>query len=235
MVSLFLIVAMLLFQSCTKDVEDSSEGMECWAVLNLQKLGVQSVTGDMVLKACETINKPLIDKDVSSPEGIQHEIAMNMARAWKITHEGTIKEEMWDTDLVDLFKSGSECMIIYKLRFNPTPLFGMSYPGITYQQMDNYFAQEYYASFPRTDGKQGELRYTFAEYVQSKGGEGAYLFPDEDANGIIKPGEVYAISVGSPDAPFFGKSKLSADTNIVMFSTYQYAIGQKMGCREFVD
>ncbi len=237
MAVLTMIVFILLFQSCTKSAEENAEGTACWAALNAQKLGLQSLTGEMVMKACKTITKDLIDEDVGTPEGITHEIAMNMARAWKITHEGTIGEEMWKKDWT-IFRNGQECMIIYKLNFRPTPLFGTSYPGFTYQDMDLYFSTEYYASFPRTDGKSGNLRYTFGEYVQSKGGAGAYVFPDETPDGqlneLIKPGVVYAISIGSKDSGLLEQSNILSEGNSVMFSTYQYAL-KDMGCREFVE
>ena len=238
-VVLTLSMFMLIFQSCTKSVEEDFEGGFCHTTLNAQKLGVQSLTGEMVMKACTTINKPLIDDEVLDPEGIKHEISMNIARAWKITHEGTIGEEMWKTDLINIFKNGQECMVIYKLTFQPTPLFETSYPGFSYQDLDLYFSSEYFASFPRTDGKDGDLRYTFGEYIQSKAGKGAYVFPDENGDGMlnemIKPGEIYAISVGSPNSALFKKSSIPTDSNLVMFSTYKYALGNEMRCREFVD
>lgn len=236
MVVLTLIVFILVFESCTTKVEEQ-EGLACWTALNAQKLGVQALTGSILSKACTTIQKPLIDADVATPEGIKHEVAMNMARAWKITHEGTIEKEMWK-DSWTIFRKGQECMILYQLEFRPTPLFETTYPGVTYEAMRTYFAEEYFASFPRKDGKEGNLRYSFGEYVQSKGGEGIYWFVDESENDdlsdeVIKPGRVYAVSVASGDSTIFGLSGFpKTGTNILIFSEYNYAI-QELGCRAF--
>ncbi len=233
-----MLIFILVFNSCTSAVKQNSEGLACWSALNAQKLGVQSLTGEMVMKACKTIDKNLIEANVSTPEGIEHAVAQNMAHAWFITHEGTIKDKMWKTKLINIFQPGKECMIIYKLPFAPTPIFDTSYPGITYNDMNLYFSKTYFSSFPRTDGKPGNLRYTYGEYVQSKAGEGFYWFVDENNDGqlneVIQPGKSYAISVASPNLALFGKSGFpKTDSNILIFSTYEQAI--KMGCREFVD
>jgi len=229
-----MIVFMLLFQSCTSRAEDQSEGMACHAALHMNHLNLEGITGDYIQKACKTINVYLIDDSVASPDGIKHAVAMKMARAWKITHEGTL-ENMWKNKFINIFKN-NECMVIYKLNFASTTFFDGNYPGITYQEMENYFIITDYASFPRTDGKPGTLRYKFADYVQSKAGEGTYWFMDEDNNGlldeVIKPGNIYGIAVASTNSGIFGRSGFpKTGGNLLIFGRHNELI--ETGCQDF--
>ncbi|MBN1175302.1 hypothetical protein JXA48_01525 [Candidatus Woesearchaeota archaeon] len=127
--------------------------------------------------ACYTVKLDTMN-DLRRPSDILRYASNRMAQSWDITWEG--KKDLWDPNEGAFFQVGGyDCIIFFELDYTHP-----KYEGeVNVTDFFNYMIE--------TDMKDREI--TYAEYIQGKAGNGAWLIHDD-----IKPGNVYAVSIMNP-------------------------------------
>lgn len=132
---------------------------------------------DKIEDACYTVKLDVMN-DLRRPSDILRYAANRMAQAWDITWEG--KKDLWDEKEGAFFQvQGYDCVVFFEL----------DYTHPKYEDTIN--ATDFFNFMIETQMQNKDL--TYAEYVQGKTGNGAWLIHDD-----IKPGNVYAVSIMNP-------------------------------------
>lgn len=235
LLSVFFLSA--VYSQATKQLDLGLEGMKC-RVLIETKASVRDFTPGDYLSLQESC--PVITKDLPlnarTRDALKGELEQHLVQAWAITGNGEIKNLWNEAGLFGSMFKQNNCMILYKINFEESNNFPKDY-SIGKNELIGSFLNDH---FKELDGRD----YTYGEYVQSfRGASGKFFFfPDKkecqtddcvaDKTQEFQPNKVYAISVMSPEAGWFGD--LSKYTNVLVLSSYEYA-KRDMRCVEFVE
>lgn len=205
---LLVIFGLLLstFLSLKSTSKEITQGKDCQLALALQKTAKQ-IPGITYQNACKTIYIDLPQakkRTIDSNKDISKEIAAKIMKTWDISNKGTL-EGMWDDEGFKAFAS-SGCMVLYEFK-------------LTYVESEPYYQKDLYQFMDDTVYKKVDgLSKKYIDYVQTAGGPGIVFMPEaviitKDSGTSIpvlsftdkqlEEGELYSISMVSPDRGYF--------------------------------
>ena len=197
----------------TRNVEESTEGAACRAMLKAQGLSESNILIPNFKNSCATtaIDISLKNKD---KEDVLKEIAQRMTNAWWIVNQGKTKG-LWSNKGI-LGSSGYDCMIVYSIRF--TDVDKKAFEGaITQDEVRSYMSNRY---------KNDDM--TYHQYIQHSGGAGVWEVTS-DLDNFQRTD--FAISLASPktswSSDLFGTQ--TDATTVILLSSLEDANKNK-GC-----
>jgi hypothetical protein len=191
---LVLGIALTATAQTIKTTDEISEGLACGATLRMQDLGQDAMGIKLFQNQCKTIIKKIPDASFYGGKSlVMDEVGVHMARTWKIVGEGKI-EGLWGKKLKAILPENN-CFLIYSLYVKDGTI-DNEYP-IDKKDLDYFLSTTNYLSF------EGRM-YTFEEYIQDHGGQGAIIL-QEDLE--LKSGQTYGVGVYSSEKSAFGDLK----------------------------